>query len=192
MSMWLTLFFSSLCLSVYMLWWFLTFGHDSFLLHSYLVFDSTQYELPILTYLFIYILTPWSRVLLQKLTGFAVKNSPHFMGPNAHYRIHKCLQTVPILSQLDPVRTPTSIFLKIHLNIILPSTPGSPKRSLSLRFHPPKLCIQTLLFHHTRYMLRPSHTSRFYHPNNIGWGVQIIKLLIMYFSPRPLWVTHLC
>ena len=134
MSMWLTLFFSSLCLSVHMLWWFLTFGHDSFLLHSYLVFDSTKYELPILTYLFIYLLTPWSRVLLQKLTGFAVKNSPHFMGPNAHYRIHKCLQTVPILSQLDPVHTPTSIFLKIHLNIILPSTPGPTKWSISLRF----------------------------------------------------------
>jgi hypothetical protein len=25
----------------------------------------------------------------------------------------------------------------------------------------------------------PSHSSRFYHPHNIGWGVQIIQLLIM-------------
>ena len=32
-----------------------------------------------------------------------------------------CLQTVPILSQLYPVHTPTSHFLKIYLNIILPS-----------------------------------------------------------------------
>jgi hypothetical protein len=26
---------------------------------------------------------------------------------------------------------------------------------------------------HTRYMPLPSHSSRFVHPNNIGWGVQI-------------------
>ena len=42
--------------------------------------------------------------------------------------------TVPILTHLDPVHTPTSHFLKIHLNIILPSTPGSPHCSLSPRF----------------------------------------------------------
>jgi len=38
--------------------------------------------------------------------------------------------TVPILTQLDPVHTPTSHFLKTHLNIILISTTGFPKGSL--------------------------------------------------------------
>jgi len=28
-------------------------------------------------------------------------------------------------------------------------------------------------------MPRPSHSSRFYHPHNIGWSVQTFQLLIM-------------
>ena len=71
-----------------------------------------------------------------------------------------------------------SHFLKIQLNIMLPSTPGSSKWSLSLRF-PTKPLYASLS---TFYMPRPSHSSRFGQLNNIWWGVQIIKLLYLYFS----------
>ena len=55
-------------------------------------------------------------------------------NPKVRYRTHKCPATIPILSQLDPVHTPTSHFLKIHLDIIIPSKPGLPKLTLSFRF----------------------------------------------------------
>jgi hypothetical protein len=55
-------------------------------------------------------------------------------NPWVHYRIHKCPQTDPTLRQLDSVDVPTSHFLNIRLNIMLPSTPGFSKWSLSLRF----------------------------------------------------------
>ena len=72
---------------------------------------------------YLLLLTPCSRVLLEKLTGFAANQEiPHILlNPEVHYRTHKRLPPVPIPSQLHPVPTTPSHFLKIHLNIILPS-----------------------------------------------------------------------
>ena len=120
---------------------------------------------------------------IKKINRFSASQEiPHILcNQTVHYRIHKCPPTLPILYQLDPVHAPTSHFLKIHLNIILPSTPRSPKWSLSLRFpnqnpvytSPPYTC----------YTPRPSHYSRFGHPNNIGWAVQILDTCICCEKP---------
>jgi len=129
---------------------------------------------------------------LQRLLTFSLEQSPSWeahrfsasqvvprslWNPKVHYRSHKLQPPVPILRLLDPVHTPTSHFQKIHLNIILPSMPGS-SGSHSLRC-PHQNRVYASLPLHKHYMPRPSHSSRFDHLNNIGWAVLIITLLIM-------------
>ena len=91
-------------------------------------------------------------------------------NPKVHYRTHKLPPPVSILAQPNPVHIPTSHLLEIHPNIIHSSTSRSPHWSLSLRF-PHQDPIHSSLLTHTRHMPSPSHSSRFYHPHNIGWGL---------------------
>ena len=80
-----------------------------------------------------YLLTPWCRVLLEKLTCLQlVKKFPAFHGTRRFFT-HKRPPPVSILSQPNPVHIPTYHLLEIHPNIIHPSTPRSPQWSPSLR-----------------------------------------------------------
>jgi hypothetical protein len=88
------------------------------------------------------------------------------------------------------VNASTSRFLKIHLNIIFPSMSWSPKWSLSLRF-PCQNPVYASPLPHSHYIPCPPHSSQFYHPNNIGWVVQIIKFLLCSLLHSPVTLSLL-
>ena len=137
-------------------WWCITWKRKCFLIL-------------LLTYLLTYLYTSCSKVLLEKLTESAASQEfPRFLwNPKVHYITHKCPPPVPILRQLHPVPATPFHILKFRINIILPPMSWSPHFSLSLRF-PHQNPVRHSSLPTMRHMPRPSHSSRFYHPNNIG------------------------
>jgi hypothetical protein len=69
-------------------------------------------------------LTPWSRVIFEKLKGSQPSsNLSHFMECGGLLHIYMSLPPVPVLTQINLVPTPQSHFLTIHVGIILPLMP---------------------------------------------------------------------
>ena len=114
---------------------------------------------------FPYLLTPWCRVLLEKLTGLQLVIFPAFYGPRRFIAALTSVRHLS-LSWASPIQSiyphPTSwrsILIFAHLHLGLPSglfPSGFPARP----YTPPLLT-------YTRHMSSPSHSSRFYHPHNI-------------------------
>jgi hypothetical protein len=135
-----------------------------------------SWNVHVATYLFTCLLTdlltPWSRVLLQNLTGLQlVKKFPTYDGTGrfitAFTSVHylslswaSSIQSIPP----HPTSWRSTLILSSHLCLGLPS-------GLSLKFSHQNP-VHTSPFPHTRYMPRPSHSAQFHHPHNSGWGVQ--------------------
>ena len=120
------------------------------------------------TYLLTYLLTPWCRDPLEKLTGLQlVKKFPAFHGTRRFITALTSVRHLS-LSWARPIQSinphPTSwrsiLILSTHLCLGLPS-------GLFPSDSSPGPYTQGLLTHMC-HMPSPSHSFRFYHPCNIG------------------------
>jgi hypothetical protein len=113
----------------------------------------------------------------------AVQEIPNTLcNPKAHYRVHKSRPLVPVLSQANPSRTTPFYFSKIYLNIILPpaSRPSQWSLSIWLSHQNP---IGISLLPNACCMPCPSRPPWLDHSNYTWRRIQVMKLLIMLFSP---------
>ena len=120
-----------------------------------------------------YFLTPWSRVLLEKLTGLQlVKKFPTFYGTRKFITVFTSARQLSLSwpNSIQSPPPPTSwrsiLILSSHLRLGLPNglfPSGFPTRTLCTPHPSPHLTPP-----HARHMPRPPHSSRFYHPHNIG------------------------
>jgi len=133
-----------------------------------------------------YWLTEWSRVLLEKLTGSQlVQKFAAFYGTRRFITAFTSVRHLSLswASSIQSIPShPTSwisiLILSSHLSLGLPS-------GLFPSGFPTKTLYALLLSPHTSYMPRPSHSSWFDHPNNIGCAVQSLSSSLCSFLLSP-------
>jgi hypothetical protein len=112
----------------------------------------------------------------------AIQELSILWNPKVHYRVHKIHLLVTILNQINPINTILShlskihLILSTHLRLSLPSglfPSGFPTNILYIYSASPHSC----------YMPCSSHPPWLDHSNCTWRRVQVMKLLIMQFSP---------
>ena len=144
-----------------------------------------SHKISVDTYLLTYLLTPWCRVLLQKLTGLQlVKKFPAFHGTRRFITALTSVRHLS-LSWASPVQSiyphPTSwrsiIILSTHLRLGLPSglLPSG------------EISVDTFF-----YVLLTVHLSIFILLSASSWLITKIKKSVDTFSETPVGYTGLC
>ena len=155
------------------------YSFTSYLL-TYLLIHLLTHSLThlLLTYLLTHSLTPCSRVLLDKLTDsqlvkkfLALYGTRRFITAFTSAR-HLSLSWARSIQTIPPHSTSWRSILILSIYVWAFQVGCFPQVS-------PTKTLMKLFSSHTCYMPRPSHSSRFVHPNNIWWGVKLTKLLIM-------------
>jgi hypothetical protein len=123
----------------------------------------------LLNYLLTYLLTPWSRVLLEKLTVPQLLKFPAFYWTRSFITAFQSVHHLSV-SRFTSIQSipphPTSrryILILFPVYVLVSQVVSFPQIS------PPKPCTR-LSPPLTRYKPHPSHSARFYHTQNIAWG----------------------
>ena len=127
------------------------------------------------------LLTAWSRVLPDKLTGSQIGNIPNFVQPHSEEPA-TCPCPEPDWSNKCPNLTSRRWILILLFHLQLRVSSGLLSSGLTTRDLYASLP-------HTCYMPYPSQSSWLDHPSDIWWGVQSIKLVVMQSSPLPCYLV---